>query len=138
MTHRRGLQSLGNKVTSLTLSFSLSVVSVKVLMSSFKYIKIYDKRPSSQAPLKLPSSAESLVDKTPHGRDSQIMRVNCSLPFPCERPTGGKYGCCASVALPFIRPLNRDINQHHYCRFPLLAQLTEQSKGQDAGMKART
>lgn len=36
VTHRRGLQSLGNKVTSLTLSVSKSVVSVKVLLSSFK------------------------------------------------------------------------------------------------------
>lgn len=33
----------------------------------------------------------------------------------------------------FIRPLKEDINQHHYCRFPPLAQLTEPCKGQDAG-----
>ena len=35
----------------------------------------------------------------------------------------------------FIRPLKEDINQHHYCRFPPLAQLTKPCKGQDAGMK---
>lgn len=28
----------------------------------------------------------------------------------------------------FIRPLKGDINQHHYCRFPPLAQLTEPRK----------
>lgn len=99
MTHRRGLQSLGNKVTSLTLSFSLSVISVKALLSSFKWI--YGTRPSSQAPLHLPATGESLVEKTPRGCDLQIMRVNCSLPFSCELPTGGRYGCRASVALPF-------------------------------------
>lgn len=37
----------------------------------------------------------------------------------------------------FIRPLKDDINQHHYCSFPPLAQLTEPCKGQDAGMKGR-
>lgn len=85
VTHRRGLQSLGNKVTSLTLSFSLSGINVKALLSSFKWI--YDQRPSSRAPLRLPSTGESLVEKAPRGRDLLIMRVNCSLPFSCELPT---------------------------------------------------
>lgn len=35
----------------------------------------------------------------------------------------------------FITLLNEDLNQHHYCRFPLLAELTKLCKGQDAGMK---
>ena len=99
VTHRRGLQSLGNKLTSQTFSFSPSEISVNVLLSSFK--QIYDKRPSTQFPLYLPSTGKSLVEETPHRPDLVIMRVNCSLPFPCKHPTQDRYGCCASVALPF-------------------------------------
>lgn len=46
--------------------------------------------------------------------------------FSRELPAWGRYGCCASVALPFfISSLKWDINKYHYCRLPPLAQPTE-------------
>lgn len=113
------------------------MISVKALLSSFKWI--YDKKLSPQAPppLHLPSTGESLVGKTPHGRDLLIMRVNCSLPFHVSCPLETEMAVAHLLLYLFIRPLKGDINKHHYCRFPPLAQLTEPCKGQDAGMKGR-
>lgn len=133
MSHRRGLQSLSNKVLSLTKpQCQRSVIICYCSLSNGNMTEepLFRSTASTYS-----STRKSLFENASCGPELQIMRVNCSFPFPCQKPTKDRYGCRASVALPFfIRPLKEDINQHHYCRFPRLALLTERSaKGRMQG-----
>lgn len=118
VTHRRGLQSLDHKVTSLTLFLPPSMISVKEELSSLT-------RYMTRDPPSLSSSFSSPLKRLYLRKLPLDTFCKLFVPIACflfHVPTGGRYGCCTSVALPFfIRPLKGDINRHHYCRFPPLA-----------------